>query len=81
MERDRQPKAVHHGRYRRERLIRTYGAGMTLDAFVRKVSADCGYAQVRTGRQRCNGPYVVPPETRAPEVPKHCGLMKEKKWL
>ncbi len=52
-----------------------------LDALVGAVSADCGFAQVRTGRKRCAGPYVVPPETRPPEVPRHCPLEKVKKWI
>ncbi len=52
---------------------------MQLDRFVRMVSADCGYAEVRTGRTGCNGPYVVPPEVRPPLVPKTCMLIKEKK--
>lgn len=47
------------GRYRRARLIQEHGGGMALDAFVRMVSEDCGYAQVRTGRHGCNGPYVL----------------------
>ena len=32
---------------------------MTLDQFVRMVSADCGFAEVRTVRKRCTGPQVV----------------------
>lgn len=69
------------GRYRREKLIREHGADMTLDAFVQLISEDCGYAQVRTGRRRCSGPYVVPSETRPPEVPRPCPLVKEKNLL
>jgi hypothetical protein len=69
------------GRYRRDRVILKHGGGMTLDQFVRMVSADCGFSEVRTGRKRCTGPYVVPPETRAPEVPRHCPLIKEKKFF
>jgi hypothetical protein len=69
------------GRYKRARLIQEHGGGMTLAALVRLVSADCGYAQVRTGRRACTGPYVVPPETRPPLVPKTCMLIKEKKPL
>lgn len=69
------------GRYRRERLIKEYGADMPLDRFVSMVSADCGFAQVRSGRRRCNGPYVVPPETRPPNVPKTCMVLKERKPL
>lgn len=69
---------ARRGRYRRERLIREHGAGMSLGAFVAMVSADCGYAQVRTGRRRCSGPYIVPPDVRAPIVPKTCMLMKER---
>lgn len=69
------------GRYRRQRLIETHGAGMTLDQLVRMVSADCGFAEVRTGRRRCLGPYVVPEAMHAPEVPRHCPLVKEKKWF
>jgi hypothetical protein len=69
------------GRYRRDKLIQKYGAGMRLDAFVRLISADCGHAEVRTGRRGCNGPYVVPPEVRPPEVPRHCPLVKERKWF
>lgn len=52
---------------------------MTLDALVLMVSADCGYAQVRTGRKRCTGPFVVPPETNPPTVPRECMILKERK--
>lgn len=33
------------GRYRRDRVILKHGGGMTLDQFVRMVSADCGFSQ------------------------------------
>jgi hypothetical protein len=69
------------GRYRRDRLIREHGGGIPLDAFVRKISADCGFAEVRTGRKACLGPYVIPPETRSPTVPKECMLVKVKRPL
>lgn len=47
------------GRYRRDRLIQEHGADMTLDAFVRMVSADCRKAEDRAGAKPCNGPHVV----------------------
>lgn len=53
------------GRYRRERLIREYGGGVALDRFVHMISSDCGYAEVRTGRRACNGPYIVSPQPPA----------------
>lgn len=46
------------GRYRRDRLIREHGADMTLDAFVKMVSADCRRAEDRTRSKPCNGAYV-----------------------
>ena len=70
---------TRRGRYRRDRLISEHGGGLPLDRFVRMISANCGYAEVRTGRKACLGPYVVPPETRPPEVPRHCPLDKVKK--
>lgn len=69
---------ARHGRYRRETLIQTHGGGLTLDRFVRMISSDCGHAEVRTGRAGCNGPYVVPPETRSPNVSRECMLVKSK---
>ena len=70
---------ARRGRYRRDRLILEHGAGLPLDRFVRLVTVDCGFAEVRTGRMGCNGPYVIPVEHRSPQVPKDCMLMKEKK--
>lgn len=70
---------ARRGRYRRDRLISVHGGGLPLDRFLRMISADCGFAQVRSGRKACLGPYIVPPETRAPQAPKECMLIKEKK--
>lgn len=49
------------GRYRRGRLISQYGGDLSLDRFMRIIASDCGYAQVRTVRAGCNGPYMVLP--------------------
>lgn len=70
---------TRRGRYRRDRLIKQHGGGLPLDRFVRMISADCGFAEVRSGRKACLGPYVVPPETRPLQVSKECMLIKEKK--
>lgn len=69
---------ARRGRYRRERLIREHGGDLPLYRFLRMISSDCGYAEVRTGRRGCNGPYIVPPQTRPPQVPKTCTLIKVK---
>ena len=72
---------ARRGRYRREALIQKHGGGLSLDRFVRMISSDCSYAEVRTGRAGCNGPYVVPPQKRSPNVSRECMLVKTRKPL